>query len=440
VRRSEDAIAAEEADRAFDGLRSFDALVLAVSGGPDSLALLYLVAEWVARRGAIVDDVSVVTVDHGLRAQSPAEARFVATHAAALGLAHTIVPWEGPKPSTGIPNAAREARYTLLKAHVLGFAERRRVAIVTAHHQDDQAETVFMRLARGGGVEALAAMAHSRLLGSEPHRRLELVRPLLAFPKQRLIATLAQRGAPWIDDPTNSDEALERTRVRAALVASGLAAPALAMTARRMREAAEGLAFAQKAFETALQLTIDRGITARFERRTFDTAPVILRQNVLSRLIGIFGGATAPPALSEVEALAARFGRGEQWAATLGGVMISAGARFVRLWREPGRISADPVRMTSGVALRWDERLDVGFEGGVDTAINVAPLGRAAFEAMADDVSGDLPAGAVHGLPAFFSGSTLLAVPLLGITTAKSEEFKALRFWCNSIHDESAEP
>jgi tRNA(Ile)-lysidine synthase len=268
----------------------------------------------------------------------------------------------------------------------------------------------------------------------------QLVRPLLGFSKQRLIATLATRDVPWIDDPTNSNGALERTRVREALAASGLAAPALAMTARRMRDAADGLAFAEAAFEKTLQMSIDRGIYARFDRRAFDGAPAILRQMVLNRLIGIFGGATVRPERSEIEALALRFTGGTQWSATLGGVMISAGSRFVRLWREPGRISAAPVMLTSGELLLWDDRYRVGFDGGADTAINVAPLGRAAYQTMAGELAGrhDLPAGAAYGLPAFFSGTTLLSVPLLGpqlgMTTSKREDFKALRFWCDSIH------
>jgi tRNA(Ile)-lysidine synthase len=200
----ENAIGAEEADRAFECLKAFDVIVLAVSGGPDSLALLSLAAEWVARSGSDRPTISVATVDHGLRAQSADEARTVADIAAAFGLKHTTLLWTGAKPQSGMPNAARAARYALLDAFTRSIAGDGRAALVTAHHLDDQAETVFMRLARGGGVAALAAMPSDRALSKTSPVR--LVRPLLGFSKSRLVATVARRGLEWVDDPTNSDQ------------------------------------------------------------------------------------------------------------------------------------------------------------------------------------------------------------------------------------------
>src|SRR6185437_6944278 len=184
-------IALIEADAAFERLAKFDRVVLAVSGGPDSMALLILAAEWQARRGNATPLVSVATVDHGLRVESAAEAEFVGREARRLGLTHASLPWTGAKPATGIADAARNARYRLLDAHARSFGGSR-VAVVTAHHLDDQAETFAMRLARGAGVDGLAAMRSERTLldGSS----VMLVRPLLAFPKSRLIATLAARG------------------------------------------------------------------------------------------------------------------------------------------------------------------------------------------------------------------------------------------------------
>ena len=438
--RIEDAIAADEADRAFECLRTFDVIVLAVSGGPDSLALLYLAAEWIKRLRLVEPRVSVATVDHGLRPEAREEAQTVARHAATLDLPHSILAWDGQKPATGIPNAARTARYALLDTHARGRADGKRVAVITAHHQDDQAETVFMRLARGGGVTALAAMPHSRALDVAADAPVQLVRPLLGFSKQRLIATLMARDVPWIEDPTNTNVALERTRVRETLAASGLTATALALTARRMRDAADGLAYAESALEKTLQLAVDRGLYARFDRRTFDSAPVILRQMFLSGMFARFGGMTERPEHSEIDALARRFPGGTQWSATLGGVVVSAGSRHVRLWREPGRISAAPVMLTPGEVLCWDGRFRVGFEGGADTAINVAPLGRAAYEAMAAELDRRqvLPAGVAYGLPAFYAGAKLLCVPLLGpvagCAARKPDEFNALRFLCDPIH------
>ncbi|MEQ1652541.1 MAG: tRNA lysidine(34) synthetase TilS [Hyphomicrobium sp.] len=413
--RFDEAISAGEADSAFECLRPFTRVVLAVSGGPDSLALLYLAADWRRRLGANGPALSVVTVDHGLRAEAAHEAAYVAQLATGLGLAHQTLHWTGDKPRTGLPNAARSARYALLDAHVQSIAQGGCAAIVTAHHQDDQAETFFMRLARGGGVDALAAMTGDRVLsGTSPVR---LLRPLLAFSKARMIASLVKAGVIWIDDPTNSDVSFERARVRAALDASGLEAAPLAMTARRMREARAGLAYAMLHFKPTLALDLNGGVFARFERRAFDDGPRILRQMVVSELIGAFGGASRPPELSEIEALAVRLEAPDEIAVTLGGAMISAGMRYVRVWREPGRLSVPELTLTAGQRQLWDERFWVGYDGDAATAVKVGPLGRAGYDAIAADVADRFrpPAGAAYGLPAFFADGALLAVPALGL-------------------------
>ena len=149
---------AAEADAAFAMLADFDHLILAVSGGPDSMALMVLAAEWRARTRPAIS-LSVATVGHGLRPQSRGEAEMVSDEAGKLDLPHANLTWDGAKPSTGIPEAARDARYRLLDEHARSFATQvRRVALVTAHHRDDQAETFAMRLARGAGIDGLAAM------------------------------------------------------------------------------------------------------------------------------------------------------------------------------------------------------------------------------------------------------------------------------------------
>lgn len=430
--RYEEAISAEEADRAFAALRGFDHLVLAVSGGPDSLALLALVADWCARTVAAAPFVSVATVDHGLRAESVQEARAVGALAASVGLSHTILGWTGGKPQSGVANAAREARYRLLDAFAQRVGEGRSVAVVTAHHQGDQAETFWMRLMRGGGVTALGAMPRERLLREGGAVR--LVRPLLDFPKARLIATVARRGWTWADDPTNENEAYERVRVRAALAGAEIDSAALARAAGRMRDADDGLAYAARAFETAIALHVEPGICARFDRAAFDAAPVILRQMVLARLIGAFGGASRAPELSELETLAARFCAEASFAATLGGTVISVDSRRVHVWREVGRIAAAPVPLQMGVAVRWDERFLVHYEGREARNLNVRVAGRV------DPVSRpkDTPAAALAGLPAFYDDDTLLGVPNLANDSGTLDVFNGLRLVSHPIPHASA--
>ena len=149
------AISASDAKNLFAEWKAAPAIVLAVSGGPDSIALMWLAARWrraLARGPRLV----AVTVDHGLRAASAREASDVKRLARSLGLPHHTVRWRGAKPKTGVPAAARAARYRLLAK---AAQDHGATHILTAHTRDDQAETLLMRLLRGSGIAGLAAMA-----------------------------------------------------------------------------------------------------------------------------------------------------------------------------------------------------------------------------------------------------------------------------------------
>ena len=222
-----------EADAHFDGLSSAPALVLAVSGGPDSTALMVLAARWRAalRRGP---ELLAVTVDHGLRPESAREARAVKRLAGSLGMRHRILRWTGDKPAAGLQEAAREVRYRLLAAAARGAGATH---VLTGHTRDDQAETVLMRMVRGSGLSGLGGMSRETQIGD-----VRLVRPLLEFPKVRLIATLAAVGISFVDDPSNRDPRFTRARLRGllpALAEEGLDAGRLALLARRLRRADE---------------------------------------------------------------------------------------------------------------------------------------------------------------------------------------------------------
>src|SRR5215475_13930549 len=209
-------IEAEALAQLFGRLPAGHRLALAVSGGSDSTALMVLFAEWLSARALSPAEVLVLTVDHGLRLDSGAEAQWVARLATTLGYRHAILPWLGPKPVTGIQAAARAARYGLL-AQAMHAAGRDH--LLTAHTADDQAETLLMRLARGSGLDGLAAMAPLTPLevslapGQGP---IFLARPLLAVAKARLEAALQARGHGWLADASNTAAQFERSRLRAA--------------------------------------------------------------------------------------------------------------------------------------------------------------------------------------------------------------------------------
>ncbi len=211
-------------------------ILLAVSGGPDSVALMLLAAEW--RRGKTAPPLlHVATVDHGLRPEAHAEAEKVAEWAHRLGLSHDILVWTGDKPKSRIQELARQARYDLLFAHAARIGAD---VVATAHHADDQAETILFRLLRGSGPGGLAGMAASR-------KRLGLIhaRPLLQCSKTELIACCAAKAHPFLTDPSNHDPAYARTRMRALsglLAKEGLSRESLLLLGRRAARAEAALA------------------------------------------------------------------------------------------------------------------------------------------------------------------------------------------------------
>jgi len=213
---------------------------VAVSGGPDSLALLLLAAA--ARPGLI----EAATVDHALRAESRAEAQMVASICRKLDVPHAILPadWSEP-PTANIQAEARTMRYRLLA----GWAEQLDLpALATAHHADDQAETLLMRLARGAGVRGLGGTRARRQLTEA----VALIRPLLSWRKSELVALVEDAGLEPVDDPGNRDPRHDRSRVRQALEQADWADPArLAASASALRDADEALDWALAPLITA---------------------------------------------------------------------------------------------------------------------------------------------------------------------------------------------
>ncbi len=225
------AISASEAKSLFADWKSAPAIVLAVSGGPDSVALMWLAARWCSalRKGP---RLIAVTIDHELREEAAREARDVKRLARSLEVDHRTMRWSGVKPKTGIPAAARDARYTLLSSAARSAGASH---IFTAHTRDDQAETFIMRLSRGSGIGGLAAMARQ-----SAREGVILARPLLDIPKAQLVATLRKAGIAFADDPTNRDTRFTRPRLRdlmPALAAEGADARNLARLAWRLARA-----------------------------------------------------------------------------------------------------------------------------------------------------------------------------------------------------------
>lgn len=301
---------AERGGGALAGTR----LGVAVSGGSDSLALLLLAAA--ARPG----EIEAATVDHGLRPGASAEAEMVASLCERLGVPHTLlaIEWDVP-PSSAIQEQAREVRYGALAAWL---REQSLGALVTAHHLDDQAETMVMRLARGSGVRGLAGMRPSSTVSGHPD--LKLLRPLLSWRRSELEQVCAATGVSAASDPSNVDDTFERVRVRRALAeAEWLDPQALARSAANLAAADEALDWA----------TLEEW-RARIDQRDDEIvyhpsgAPAEIRRRVLARALAALASEGPPDELRgrELDRLLAELEAGGT--ATLRGVRCSGGAQW----------------------------------------------------------------------------------------------------------------
>lgn len=241
-------------------------LGLAVSGGPDSLALLLLAA------AALPGAAEAATVDHGLRAENAAEAAMVARVCTELGVPHRTLPVQVPPGN--VQAEARQARYAALAGWA---AERGLTALVTAHHADDQAETLLLRLNRASGV---AGLAGTRAVGRVPGADLPLLRPLLGWRKAELAALVDEAGLEAAQDPSNADDRFDRARLRKALAtADWLDVPAIAESAAHLADADAALDWAARREWTEAVSAEGLGLTYR------PRAPRAIALRVLTRIV-----------------------------------------------------------------------------------------------------------------------------------------------------------
>lgn len=366
---------------------------LAVSGGGDSMALLCLAAE----AGL---PVRVVTVDHGLRDGSAAEAELVARTCHMLGLPHDTLTWTGWDGKGNLQAAARTARYRL----IANWARAHRLdAVAVAHTADDQAETVVMRLARGAGVDGLSAMAPA-----SEQQGLTVLRPLLGVTRAQLRSYLTQIGQDWVEDPSNDDPRYDRVRVRAAmpqLAELGLSKEALTMVARNMRDVREALETIAQ--QVATRIARVQGGDVVFDRAGMQNQPGEIVRRLLSHALGWVASAPYGPrgaALEDVRGLIETMG-----AASLHGCLVTVKKEEIRISRELAAVA--DARATIGNL--WDGRWRV--TGPETHDIHVAALGEGGLALCPDRHLTGLPARSLVSTPAVFRGEMLIAAPVAGL-------------------------
>lgn len=321
-------VTSQETAELLNPLRFYRHVGLAVSGGGDSMSLMWLAAQW-AGETLQPPKLTVLSVDHGLRPGSAEDANWVVEQAGALGLAGAIMQWRGAKPSTGVQARARQARYHLL----LGWCiDNGAGALVTAHSLDDQAETFLMRLARGSGIDGLSAMRQLR------QERIAILRPLLGVSGARLRRTLDAAGVRWLEDPANRDTRFERVRWRTTLAhleQEGLAPAMIALSARRLARASQALEHATSKLEA--DVVEQDAKQASFRLAAVEGAPEELMLRLLKRLIMRYGAGGEPPELAALERLGEWITEGVSGGRTLAGCRITRRKDAVQIRREGPR-------------------------------------------------------------------------------------------------------
>lgn len=370
-------------------------LGVAISGGGDSTALLLLLHA--ARRAVLA-----VTVDHGLRPESAAEAAAVGALCAARGIPHDTLVWaEGPE-SGNLQARARQARRRL----IADWARGRGIGdVALGHTLDDQAETVLLRLARGSGVDGLAAMAAvAEGDGVRWHR------PLLGIGRGALRDWLRGEGVAWIDDPSNEDPRFDRVRVRAALPALaglGLGARRLAETARAMGRARAALEHGMRALgRTCL---VDGGAgDLLLDPAGLAGAPEELRLRLLAAALGWVSGEVYRPRLARLAAaLAAVEGARVGHGLTLNGCVLRAHGGRIAIRREPAR-AAPAVPLAAG---RWDGRWELVGRPPSGEGLTIGALGAGGLAKLGGHPPG-LAREALATTPAIWREGDLVAAPV----------------------------
>ncbi|MEP2943171.1 MAG: tRNA lysidine(34) synthetase TilS [Hyphomicrobiales bacterium] len=330
-------------NRLFQELDNFEHIAVAVSGGSDSLALLHLLHHWALSHGK---RLTAITVDHQLREASRDEAAYVGRLCKGMGVEHHVLQWFGDKPDTGLPSAARTARYALMAAH----CSRSHIQVLAlGHTRDDQAETLLMRLTRTDEQNrGLSGMATITLVTPNPACHVIACRPLLDIGRTELRAYLSRHNVEWVDDPSNEDQQYERVRVRAHLADEpDLAQKLIDYAAIHARYRSQMALDAARFIE--LHCYVSSFDCVYLQRSKLDEQPLPLAVFILQVLLSVVGGRDyLPPAMKVLDVLQ------RLDSSTLARVQITTHQSQLILNREVRNLP--PVLRLENGPMLWDQR------------------------------------------------------------------------------------
>lgn len=387
-----DAAFITEIDYAFGGVHAPDKIGVAVSGGSDSLALLYLLHDW--GKAAL----TVATVDHGLRPEAADEADGVARHCADLGVPHRVLKWQGWDGKGNLQDQARQTRFSLLAdwAKATGCD-----TVALGHTMDDQAETFLMRLSRASGIEGLIGM--DRRIWRQDQR---FDRPLLTLRRGDLQGYLTGKGIAWADDPSNDDLRFDRVKARKALghlEALGLDPKHITQSMTNL--ALAGIELRQRAHDLAEKLCKETAGDVIFDRAGFRRLSPEMQHRLLSKALMFVSSEPYPPrrdAMADAEDAVIQ-GRNH----TLHGCLILVSDMTFRITREWNAVETQ----TGPTDQPWDTRWHL--DGPHDETLEIHALGDAIKDTPWRDTG--LPRQSLLASPAVWKSETLVAAPVAGL-------------------------
>ena len=363
-------------------------VAVAVSGGADSFCLTFLLNEWALKKNV---KLYAFTVDHGLREESADEAKYVHQLLMQNGISHQTLVWAGKKPSVSVEEKARQARYDLL----LDACRKNKIEyLCLAHHQNDQAETFWLRLIRSSGVDGLSAMHPiAQRCG------IFLLRPLLDFSREEIQKTLTKRfQISWIEDPSNQQRVFERVRLRQfqnQLDEFGLTASAVSLSAKRLLRARNALEWMTDRFMTDYAKKSPAGFIF-INGKVFAEQPQEIQLRVLDKALAFVVGEGYIPRMAQLESFLQKM----PCKLTLNDCQIVC-------VKKGFYVCSELVKMPKSIQLKANQKIKWGrFDVVCDKPVKVAPL-------MDSFRVKSLPALVCRTIPAFFDKKGLAFVPAL---------------------------
>ena len=397
-------------------------IAIAVSGGVDSMVLMNL-----AKESDSLNDknVFILVVDHGLRAESKQEAKFVKNEAKKLGFPTRILKWKGSKPNKRIQEEARNKRYSLL----INFCRENNINnLYLAHHLDDQIETFLFRMFRGSGLQGLTSFS-----SSYERNGLTLIRPLIDTPKSELISYARRKKINWVEDPSNENQKYDRVKLRKVLpliYKEGFDKKVFLKSVKKLRLANQALDQITKEF--VLQyVIINKNISVFIKQELFLTAPEDVKLRVLQNTIRIFSGERyySPNYLKILNLMNWARNDNDISAKTLGGTIFRKRKGGLILYKEVKKLNdIKPIKLSKSKYKAWDNRFlikinksvkgEISYLGneGVKILKSKKILGKKGFNGI--------PLTALYSIPAMWDGKRLISAPFFDYSVDNSVNLK----------------